>query len=494
MEPSVADAMKRQRQPEEMLPLLKRHEVQVLRRAGLSAADVAKRTGVSLRQVRRLDKETPPSDADDARERKARRIGRPSKAEPFRAFALELVTKEPDLMSLEVLRLARANGYTGSKTAMYDLVAAVRPKTQRPVVRFEGLAGEFSQHDFGEVDVRFIDGTKKRVHFFASRLKFSRWVEVTLVDDEGTETVVRTVVQHFESIGGVPLVAVFDRPKTVVLKWAKDGTVTEWNSSFAQVMLELGVGVELCWPYSGNQKGSVESLVKWVKGSFFKQRRFADEDDLRCQLREWHEEVNNRIPSRATGVTHAARLAEERERLRPVRVRSEDLALRIPIVVGPTGMVLHDTHLYSMAPDAIGIAGTLFLYRDRVRIVAGRFESQHERLFESGAKSVLPEHRAAVVAAVSGKRAKRYYKREQLLGLGPVAYDYLTEVVHRRRDRWIGDVDDLFEMLEHHGEDLLRSAIARALEERLFGAEYVRHFLGDLLMTAVARMPRELLS
>ena len=87
MEPSVADAMKRQRQPEEMLPLLKRHEVQVLRRAGLSAADVAKRTGVSLRQVRRLDKETPPSDADDARERKARRIGRPSKAEPFRAFA-----------------------------------------------------------------------------------------------------------------------------------------------------------------------------------------------------------------------------------------------------------------------------------------------------------------------------------------------------------------------------------------------------------------------
>jgi hypothetical protein len=175
-------------------------------------------------------------------------------------------------------------------------------------------------------------------------------------------------------------------------------------------------------------------------------------------------------------------------------VRSEDLALRIPIVVGPTGMVLHDTHLYSMAPDAIGIAGTLFLYRDRVRIVAGRFESLHERLFENGAKSVLPEHRAAVVAAVSGKRAKRYYKREQLLGIGPAAYDYLTEIVHRRRDRWIGDVDDLFEMLEQHGEELLRSAMSRALEERLFGAEYVRHFLEDLLATAVARTPRELLS
>ena len=29
----------------------------------------------------------------------------------------------------------------------------------RPMVRFEGLPGEFSQHDFGHVDVRFMDGS-----------------------------------------------------------------------------------------------------------------------------------------------------------------------------------------------------------------------------------------------------------------------------------------------------------------------------------------------
>jgi len=98
-----------------------------------------------------------------------------------------------------------------------------------------------------------------------------------------------------------------------------------------------------------------------------------------------------------------------------------------------------------------------------------------------------------VVAAVSGKRAKRYYKREQLLGLGIVACDYLTELVHRRRDRWVADVDDLFEMLERHGEDLLRHAIGRALDEKLFGAEYVRHFLEQVFVGATA-MPRELVS
>jgi hypothetical protein len=80
--------------------------------------------------------------------------------------------------------------------------------------------------------------------------------------------------------------------------------------------------------------------------------------------------VQTRIPCRATGVIPAVRMAEERPRLRPLKVTPDTLALRIPIWVGPTSMVLHDTHLYSFPPDAIGIAGTRFLYREQVRIVA----------------------------------------------------------------------------------------------------------------------------
>ena len=30
----------------------------------------------------------------------------------------------------------------------------------------EGLPGEFSQDDFGHVDVRFLNGNARRVHFF----------------------------------------------------------------------------------------------------------------------------------------------------------------------------------------------------------------------------------------------------------------------------------------------------------------------------------------
>jgi hypothetical protein len=173
------------------------------------------------------------------------------------------------------------------------------------------------------------------------------------------------------------LLCVFDRPKTIALQWRKNGEVTEWNPVFAYATLEMGVGVELCWPYQARQKGSVENLVGFVKSSLFKVRRFYDLEDLEQQRRDWEREVNEQRPCRATAIIPAVRLAEEAPRLRRLKVQPEDLALRIPVYVGPTGTVLHDGHAYSMPPEAISMPATLYLYAQRVRIVAGRYEAEH---------------------------------------------------------------------------------------------------------------------
>jgi transposase len=464
-----------------MIDMVRRHEIQVLRRAGHSLTETATLVGVSQSSVQRVVAEPPVTSFDADAERARREVGRPSKAEPFRSFLVGELAVQPDVLSVELLRRAKLQGYAGGKSALYTLVKELRPERPRPVVRFEGLAGEFSQHDFGHVDVRFLDGRTQRVHFFASRLKYSRWVQVSLVDNEQVEALVRAMVEHFAAWGGLPLLAVFDRPKTIALTWAKDGTVTEWNPTFGAVMLDLGLGVELCWPRSPRQKGSVENLVGWVKGSFFKQRRFVDDEDLQRQLAEWHVEVNTQRPSRATHIVPAVRLAEEQPRLRPLRVSPDELALRIPVHVGPTGYVVHDTHPYSMPPDALGLPGTLYLYRDRVRIIAGRYQAEHDRKFARDEASTLPEHRAPRVAAVSGKRAKRYMKREHLIGLGEHALAYITELVHRRPKVWIRDVDQLHDLLERYGDDALRAAFEIGLANGAIGAEYIHHYLTTTL-------------
>ena len=473
--------------------MLKRHEIQVLRRAGHSLEEVGRLAGVSQSSVQRVAAEPGVTTLDTAGERERRGVGRPAKVEAFRGLLAAEFAQQPGVLGVELLRRARLAGYTGGKSALYELIAAIRPRESvPPLVRFEGLPGEFSQHDFGEVEVAFGNGTARRVHFFASRLKYSRWAQVSLVEDERVESLVRSMVDHFAAMGGIPLLAVFDRPKTVALAWRRDGVVTEWNPTFAGVVLDLGLGVELCWPYSPRQKGTVENLVGWVKGSFFKQRRFLDEEDLRRQLTEWHEEVNVQRPSRATGVTPAARMSEERARLRALKVKPEELALRFPVMVGPTGIVSHEGRTYSMPPEAIGIPGTLYLYRERVRILAGRFEAVHPRQLEPGAQSMLPEHRAQLIAAVSGRRAKRYLEREHLLALGRPALEYLTELTHRRPRLWVRDVHRLHELLQSHGTDSLRAAFQRGLAERLFGAEYIAHALSGSRPSAPGRGQQEL--
>lgn len=468
---------------------LKRHEVHVLLRAGHSTAEVARIAAIPERSVRRIAQEPAVHPDEIPSDAKARGIGRPSKAEPFEEFLRNELEQEPHLKSVELLRRARLKGYAGGKSALYALVARIRPRNVEVVTRFEGLPGEFSQHDFGEVRVTFQDGRTRKVVFFASRLKYSRFSQVSIVPDQTAESLIRALTRHFVAFGGIPLLAVFDRPKTIALEWKKSGEVTRWNPMFGSYALEQGIGVEVCWPYAANQKGSVENLVGWVKGSFFKQRRFLDEEDLNHQLGEWLEETNERRPNRATQKIPRERLNEELARLRAMKVQPETLAIKIPVQVGPTSQVLHETNTYSMPTELIGQTGTILLFENRVRVIVGHHQIEHPRLFGQYQNSVLPEHRAERVARVPGKRGRTYLKRQDILDTGPTAWTFLTELLHRRPRVWMEQVDRLHSLLQAHGPVKLTEAFQAALREGVIGAEYVEILLTswtDLLIPSRA--------
>jgi hypothetical protein len=80
-----------------VLDLLKRHEIQVRRRAGVEQEKVVELTGASVRSVRRVEREPPVTSLVDP----ARRVGRPAKAEAYRRFLVEKLAKDPHVMSLE---------------------------------------------------------------------------------------------------------------------------------------------------------------------------------------------------------------------------------------------------------------------------------------------------------------------------------------------------------------------------------------------------------
>lgn len=453
---------------------MKRHEVQVLLDAGFTHRQVSKKTDVSKRSVTRIAQEPALKGLDEVGVVSGRHVGRPSCVGEFREATQATLKAEPDLATVEILHRLRQKGYQGGKSAVYDLVKALRgPAPSRVMIRFEGLAGEFAQFDFGKVRVCYLSGECETVHFSAYRLKYSRWTHVELVPNEQVEPLCRSLLHSFEASEGVPLKVVFDNPKTVVLHPKQRPIV--WNRTTAQVAIDFAFAIELCEPRRGNQKGSVENLVGWVKGSFFKVRRFQDREDLLAQLTAWLSEVNNERPSRATGEIPAVRLLEEQKRMRPPAVAADDYPLQFEILVGPTGMVTHKGIRYAMPAESIGFHGTLYLYPDRVRITAGRHEASHPR-FPSRDLSYPAELRSEHLASVSGSRARLYFQRQRLLELGPVAEHYLTELIHQRPRTWRADVERLYELLDVCGELALLRALQAALLRGLIGAEYVSDF------------------
>jgi hypothetical protein len=173
------------------------------------------------------------------------------------------------------------------------------------------------------------------------------------------------------------LLAAFDRPKPIGIRSDREGQVIEWDPAFAYAAIQLGLGVEVL-ARRGADRGPGTNLGNWVKHFFFKSNTFVNEADMERELGEWLTDLNTR-PTELNGKTPVILLAEERQRLRPLKFDPKNLGLRFPVVVGPRAVVVHEGQSYTMPPESVGLVGALHLYPDRVTIVAGRYEASHPR-------------------------------------------------------------------------------------------------------------------
>ena len=173
---------------------MKRHQIQALRQAELSVDRTAQAADVSAATVVRVSKEDPVTDPAATDDQAQARMGRRSKVEPYKEKILDWIKGEPGIQSIAIVERLRAEGYDGGKSAVYDFVRKHRPPKQPDgIVRFDSLPGEFAQHDFGQVVVEYQDGTKERIRFFASQLRYSRAEHVRIVPDETVETICYSV-------------------------------------------------------------------------------------------------------------------------------------------------------------------------------------------------------------------------------------------------------------------------------------------------------------
>jgi hypothetical protein len=341
-------------------------------------------------------------------------------------------------------------------------------------IRFEGLPGEYLQVDWGEIrHFPFPREVSGRRYFLACRLKYSRWVWVRFTTDMRQETLFRGLVDCFNALGFVPWVLVFDNMKTVTIG-RDDQEQPIWHRSLLQLAAEFDFHPVACWPDSGNQKGSVESLVKFVKTNFLVGRSFVDDADLEAQCLQWQTRVNSERPSQATDVTPLARLVEESAKGGTLPMTAADYGFAEPGKVSRGALVPALGNSYSVPVEHVGAPVTVRVHRQRIIIWrdAERL-AEHARAPDGAHRRVRdPAHFAALFGRKPRGQAMLY--RDVLLELGDVAQAYLSELSQRQRHRLGDEVLDVYALYERCGAAELLAAMELAHAQGAYGAAYLR--------------------
>ena len=245
-----------------MLRQMERSAIQHLAKRGRSQREIAEELGHSRNTVARALRE--PVDRQPAPRRRRSRV------DPYEPQIEQWLKGGWTIVRmLEEVRADPANPYTGGRSVFSEAVRRIRLTQRRAAadvpVRFEGLPGEYLQVDWGEIrSFPFSQQAPATRYFLACRLKYSRWAWVRWTADMRQETLFRGLVDCFVALGFVPWDLVFDNMKTVTSGRDTAGQPI-WTPALLQLAAEFDFHPEACAPAAGNQKGAVESLVKWVK-------------------------------------------------------------------------------------------------------------------------------------------------------------------------------------------------------------------------------------
>jgi len=443
-----------------MLRQMERSAIHVMAKRGKSIRQIAEELGHSPTTISRVLRE--PVDRLPAKRH------RRSQVDPYREQIDQWL--EEGLPVVRMLELARGDPqqpYQGSRSQFGEMVRRIRrgrdqEQAAREVpIRFEGLPGEYLQVDWGEIRrFPFTHQPPATRYFLACRLKYSRWSWVCWTDTMRQETLIRGLVDCFLALGFVPWVLLFDNMKTVTS--GRDATNQPvWTPALLHLAAEFGFHPHACDPGAGNQKGSVESLVKWVKGNFLPGRSFTDDGDLAGQTQEWLTMAATR-PSSATGVPPLDRLGHEVTNGGLLPATAADYGLLVPGQVAADATVAVLGNRYSVPVAHVRAPVTLRLHRDRVRIYRDTaLVADHQRAHDGGGERIIDlSHFAPLFDRKPRAQAMLY--RDALLKLGEPAPAFLAALSQHQRARLQPEILAVYALYEQYGVDALRAAMALA--------------------------------
>jgi transposase len=348
-------------------------------RDGWSIRETARRTGWSRQAIRKA------LAAPAVTPRYALSVERPSPVmDPYLGLVRQWLADDADAPRKQrhtarriYDRLASEHGFTGAEVTVRKAVARLRGKRLEAYVPLHAPWGQIAQADFGGAVVT-IAGERTEVALFCLRAKASKVPFVVAYPTEKLEAFLAGHVEAFAFLGGVPAELWYDNPKTAVTKILA-GPAREEHERLSALRAHYLFESSFCTPGRGNEKGSVENLVGYVRRNALVPytREFASLAAVNEHLRAWCERERAR---------HHEAWQVERAALAELPALPFSPSVSRPAVANKVSLVTVDRVRYSVPVACAGTTLRAESFVGRVELYRGaEHVASHERSYVRGA-------------------------------------------------------------------------------------------------------------
>ena len=295
---------------------------------------------------------------------------KPSKLDGYKTIIEEKLDLVVNVIA--IYHFIQDKGYTGKYTILKDYCKRIKKeKTERATIRIETNPGLSAQVDWKEdFSLHTRKGELIVFQIFLMILGCSRYKYFEPTLNREQKTLFKSMINGFESFGGVPREIWFDNMKTVVDRSKTQYNQVVFNQSFYYFSQDIGYQPIACRPYRPQTKGKVEALARLMDRLKVHDYEIDSYEDVERIIKQFQIDINQEI-SQATYEKPIILLEKEKEHLKPlpsadvIAIYRDDLIER---KVSKEAMITLDKVKYSVSTQYINKVVRLKILEDILHI------------------------------------------------------------------------------------------------------------------------------
>ena len=273
-------------------------------------------------------------------ERKNERLGKNHKQKLTKSQIHQMIVEE---------------GYDIGLSTISNKINEKRNKNKEAYIKQDYPFGQRFEYDFGEVKL-IIDGVIKKGYLavITSPAAGFRWAY--LYHNSKKDVFIDSQVNFFEMVKGSYEEGVYDNMKNVVTKFIGRNE-KEINEDLIKLATYYGFSINVTNCYSGNEKGTVESAVKWIRNKVFA---------IKYEFKTF-EEADEYLQQKLIKINENSQIDEEKKYLKPYKPKYETAVINVRNV-DKYSFIKVDTNNYSVPDYLVGKNVIVKIYPNNIEV------------------------------------------------------------------------------------------------------------------------------